>query len=197
MNVRPFNELPHYYRHIRHEIFRSVPENSLKILDVGCGAGVLGKALKEQNSRRHITGIELNNEACHYAKLNLDVAYNEDIELFEPPFLDQEFDCIIFADILEHLKDPWNAIKLYTRFLKHGGTVISSIPNIRHLPTLSTVIEKGSWEYKTEGILDATHLRFFAKKDFLQLLGQANIVCNSINYLGGQEIVRWIGEQEG
>lgn len=90
--MRPFSELPQYYRHLRQEIVSVVPAAALNILDVGCGAGVLGKALKEQERRQRIAGIELNDEAFYYAKQNLDAANNPDLKTFETPFIEGEFD---------------------------------------------------------------------------------------------------------
>ena len=179
-------EIPAYYRYIRPEIITVIPSDVIKILDVGCAAGVTGKFLKEQNPRRKVVGIEINEEAFYYANQYLDLAFNDDVESFEPPFQKGEFDGIIFADVLEHLKDPWRIAKRYATFLKPGGVMVASIPNIRHLPTLTKVLEQGIWQYEEVGILDRTHLRFFTKKTFLELLKQANIVCQSITYLGGE-----------
>lgn len=188
LKPRSFSEIPQYYRHIRREIVSIVPTNCLKILDVGCGAGMLGKALKEQNSQRLVVGIEMNEEAFYYAQINIDQAYQAELETFDPPFSQGEFDCIIFADILEHLKNPWEITRRYATFLNPGGLMIVSIPNIRYLPILRQVAELGSWQYQDEGILDRTHLRFFTKNSFIELLDQANIACNSVFYLGGQEL---------
>lgn len=73
--MQNFNKLPQYYQHLRQEIVLVVPADAIKILDVGCGSGILGKALKEQNRKRHIVGIEFNKEAFYFAKQNLDTAY--------------------------------------------------------------------------------------------------------------------------
>lgn len=183
--MKSFNDLPSYYRHLRQEIFLAVPVDALNILDVGCGAGVLGKALKQQNPKRRVVGIELNEEAFYYAKQNLDTAYHANVDNFNPPLSQGEFDCIIFADVLEHLVDPWHIARQYASFLKKKGTLVASIPNIRHLPILKQLLEDGSWEYQDEGILDRTHLRFFTKKEFVKLLSQADIVCKSVTLLGG------------
>lgn len=182
--IRALDELPPYYRHVRPEILATVPNEAMKILDVGCGAGLLGKALKEQNRKRRVVGIEMDREAIHYARINMDEAFHDDLESFSPPFQKDQFDCIIFADVLEHLKNPWGIARLYASFLKPGGTFVASIPNVRFLPFLFNLTEKGSWKYQDEGILDNTHLRFFTRREFLKILDYAGVRCNSITYLG-------------
>lgn len=183
-----FSDLPEYYAHVRPEILSAVPAKAINILDVGCGAGLLGKTLKEQKSNRRVVGIEYNREAHFFAQQNLDIAYNSDLETFAPPFTTGQFDCIIFADVLEHLKDPWRIAKQYATFLKPGGTLIASIPNIRRLSILRDLAEDGLWQYQDEGILDRTHLRFFTRKQFLELLDDAKIVTHSFTYLRGEEL---------
>ncbi len=185
-------EIPTYYRYIRPEIINVIPANAINILDVGCAAGITGKLLKEQNPRRKVVGIEINEEAFYYANQYLDLAFNTNIESesFDPPFQAGEFDAIIFADVLEHLQNPWAIAKHYATFLKPGGVMVASIPNIRHLPTLTKVLEQGIWQYEEVGILDRTHLRFFTKTTFLELLQQANISCQSITYLGGEALYK-------
>jgi 2-polyprenyl-3-methyl-5-hydroxy-6-metoxy-1,4-benzoquinol methylase len=180
----PVAELSGYYRHVRSEILAAVPPEGRSILDVGCGAGMLGKALKEQERERKVTGIEINHEAFHYARMNLDEAFHAELESFDPPFRKGEFDCMVFADVLEHLKNPWRMARLYASFLRPGGTFIASIPNIRFLPFLCNLAENGSWKYQDEGLLDHTHLRFFTRREFLRLLDFAGIRCDSVSYLG-------------
>ena len=182
--IRPIGDLPGYYRHVRPEIFTVVPAEAKSILDVGCGAGLLGKALKEHSPERTVTGIEMNSDAIHHARINLDRAYHADLEAFSPPFRQGEFDCIIFADVLEHLKDPWRIARIYATYLKPGGTLIASIPNVRYLPLLCSLAENANWRYQDEGILDNTHLRFFTRAEFLRLLDYSGIRCDSVTYLG-------------
>ena len=47
--------------------------------------------------------------------------------------------------------------------LARDGVVIVSMPNIRNLNVIASLILKGRWEYRDSGILDRTHLRFFTK----------------------------------
>jgi tetratricopeptide (TPR) repeat protein len=179
-----------YFLHRRDEIISAVPPSAVSILDIGCGGGMLGKALKELRKDRRVVGIELNADAAAYARKYLDSVYQSDVESFDPPFSKAEFDCIVFADILEHLKNPWFLVKHYTHFLKPGGKVVASIPNVRYLGILRDLIQHGTWEYQNEGILDRTHLRFFTRKDFENLLRDADIQVESMRYLPGERDVQ-------
>ena len=187
--------IPMYFRHVRPEIAGAVPSDALSILDVGCGAGMLGKALKEEHPARRVVGIELNADAALIAAAHLDEVYTSDVEHFTPPFAQGEFDCIVFADILEHLKEPWALMRQFVSFLAPGGTFIASIPNVRFLGLIGDLAERGSWKYGDEGILDRTHLRFFTKKDFLNFMAQSDIRCESVEYLEGGDLgeVRMVG----
>jgi len=85
-------------------------------------------------------------------------------------FAPNYFDCIIFADILEHLKDPLVLLKNATSFLSDGGVIIASIPNIRHHTTIINLLFKGYWPYRERGIHDKTHLRFFTLKNIKEMI---------------------------
>ena len=84
---------------------------------------------------------------------------------------EEYFDIIICADVLEHLADPSKCIAKISRHLKSGGRLIASIPNIREFKTLFNIAFRGDFKYEVKGgILDNTHLRFFCKKNILQLM---------------------------
>ncbi len=175
--------LPEYFRKVRREIISEVPEEAIDILDVGCGAGMLGQMLKRDRPDRHVTGIELSTEASTWAEKHIDRVINADIESLEPDFEDGQFDAIVFADVLEHLRDPWKIVKTYVKFLKPGGTMITSLPNVRYFYHMREVMELGYWRYVDEGILDRTHLRFFARRDGEKMLREAGVHVRSVKPL--------------
>src|SRR5690606_2217936 len=77
------------------------------------------------------------------------------------------FDCIVFNDVLEHMIDPWSTLESARAFLTPNGKVVASIPNIIYLPTILGVILRRRWDYRDSGVLDRTHLRFFAKANIV------------------------------
>jgi len=149
-----------YYKHERTDLLSLVPENSGKILDVGCGEGLLGKRIKDLYNNTHVTGIELNKTSCEEAEKNIDQIICGNIETLDLPFEKDHFDCIITGDVLEHLVDPWETLKRLGSHLKNNGVIISSIPNIRYYKALIRLF-RGYWDYTDAGIFDKTHLRFF------------------------------------
>ena len=95
------------------------------------------------------------------------------------PYNPSSFDCIIFADVLEHLVDPLATLNKVKKTLKHDGTIIMSIPNVQFYGVVHELIE-GNWTYEKEGILDETHLRFFTLKEIEKLVTNAGLYIKEI-----------------
>jgi GT2 family glycosyltransferase/ubiquinone/menaquinone biosynthesis C-methylase UbiE len=152
----------HYYNQARLDLLPLVPQEAKVILDIGCGRGLMGKALKERNNSITVWGIEIDSEAAQEAQKNLDYCLVADLEkLVENGLNLPQFDCIIFADILEHLRDPWSVLKRFATYLHSSGRIVCSLPNIRHYKIIKDIL-RDRWQYREEGILDETHLRFFS-----------------------------------
>jgi 2-polyprenyl-3-methyl-5-hydroxy-6-metoxy-1,4-benzoquinol methylase len=166
---RPDSIGPGYYDNERPEIFRLVEENARVILDVGCGKGRLGANLKQAVLGRKVFGIEHNDRIAAEAKKVLDRVLIGDLQTMNIPFDLERFDCIIFADILEHLVDPDAALRRLKPHLKPHGKVICSIPNMRHYTAILKLLYRG-WEYNGWGLFDRTHLRFFSLHTMKKLL---------------------------
>jgi SAM-dependent methyltransferase len=73
------------------------------------------------------------------------------------------FACIVFNDVLEHMVDPWSALRRARDHLRPDGVVVASIPNVRNARTVFDLVVRGRWTYVDMGVLDRTHLRFFTK----------------------------------
>jgi len=158
-----------YYQHPRRELLQAIPLSARRILDVGCGAGALGKVLKEERGAEEVCGIEFMEEAYSRAINVLDRVYLGNIETMALPFEDLYFDCIICADVLEHLVEPEAVLRKLDRVLAPHGVVVISIPNARNYEVIR-MLGSGAWTYFEEGIMDATHLRFFTRTDFVKMI---------------------------
>lgn len=160
----------------RDDILNLIPIGVKKVLDIGCSIGILGEQIKQRNNAE-VIGIELDEQMAEIAKEKLDRVIVGDIEQInlEDYLLPNYFDCIVFADILEHLKNPWHVLKRAVSFLRNDGVIIASIPNIRHYTTIITLVIKGYWPYRERGIHDRTHLRFFTLRNIKEMFQEAGL----------------------
>ena len=160
----------------RDDILELVPYGAKKVLDIGCSVGVLGQLIKQKNAAE-VVGIEVDAQMAKIAEQKLDNVIIGDIQKIKLDdfLLPNYFNCIIFADILEHLRDPWSILKKCEKFLANDGIIIASIPNVRHLHTIINLVFKGYWPYRERGIHDKTHLRFFALKNIKELFQHAGL----------------------
>ena len=158
------------------KIYPLVPSNS-RILDVGCANGALSELLYE-NKNCEIYGMDINTESIKKAKdkkvfsalhqVDLNTLKENDFSEYR-----QFFDCIICADVLEHLNNPLSVLQILCSFLKSDGNIIISIPNVAHASIKANLL-LNDWTYTKIGILDETHLRFFTANslpDFFQKSG--------------------------
>jgi methionine biosynthesis protein MetW len=163
----------------RIEIIDMVPEGTKNVLDVGCGSGDVGESIRKMYGCR-VTGVEKDHEEALMAAGRLDRVLEADIETVDMPFSGDSFDCIIMADVLEHLKEPLKVLKGVIRFLSPEGTVIISLPNIRHISVLYDLVFRGRWEYKDSGLMDRGHLRFFTRRSMRQLFESSGLIVSDV-----------------
>lgn len=148
-----------YYSRLRPEIIAMVPRECVSILDIGCGTGELGKHLKGKGAGE-VCGIESSHIAALEAMQVLDSVIEGDVESIDLPFEEGYFDCVVCADVLEHLLDPWSMVGKLRKLLKADGVIVASIPNVGFHRVVRGLI-RGKWNYADAGVLDKSHLRFF------------------------------------
>jgi len=169
-----------YFSNTRYDLIELVADGNNKILEVGCGEGNTGKALKEQGKATEVVGIEKESVIADIAKTKLDKVICADVEAVELPFSQGYFDYVIMGDVLEHLYDPWALVRKLRPYLKKGGYILASIPNIRNWRIVKDLVLKGEWKYCHDGLLDDAHLRFFTKKTIIRLFQSEHFVVNRI-----------------
>lgn len=157
-----------YYSQSREEILSFVPVGVEKVLEIGCGDGIFGRSLRAVRSTE-VWGVEMCEKAAMSAKVNLDKVIIGNIETDAIDLPESYFDCIIFNDVLEHLRYPWIILKEIVRHLASNGYIVASIPNVRYLDNIKKLIRDKDWKYTDEGILDKTHLRFFTEKSIRKM----------------------------
>ena len=172
-----------YFDNVRKEMLKYLPENSKKILDVGCGNGAFASLLKQKNNAE-VWGIELMEKEALIAQEIVDKVLIGNCEKHINDLPDHYFDVIYFNDVLEHLADPYSVLENLKCKLAPNGVIISSIPNVRFFRTFSKVVFLKDWKYDDFGIMDKTHLRFFTNKSIKRMyeeLGYEIILHEGIN----------------
>jgi len=144
------------------------------VLDVGCAAGDTAEMLIERGCR--VSGVDIDAAAAEPAREVLDELVIADIDRspLTEHFKAETFDAIIFGDVLEHLVDPWAALRDATTLLRPGGRVLVSIPNVAHAAVRLSLLG-GRWDYTQTGLLDRTHLRFFTLDGVCELMESSDL----------------------
>lgn len=154
-----------YSCHAREDLLSMVKMDSLspytpfKVLEIGCACGAILIEFKRRFPNSSLYGIELDEKpasiASHFAKIS-----NENIENSSLSYPKNFFDFIILGDVLEHLREPDKVLETIKDYLTEDGMILASIPNVMHISVIKPLLS-GFWTYKSAGILDQTHLRFF------------------------------------
>ncbi len=164
-----------YYRQERPELVALVDRGADRVLDVGCGVGNISAAIRRDRGASEIWGIEVVPEAAQEASANpaLDRVLQGDVAALLPELPKRHFSHIVAGDVLEHLVDPWTVLAGLHDRLRPGGLFICSLPNIRNLSFVMQLLFRKRFEYKDAGVLDRTHLRFFARRDIELMFREA------------------------
>lgn len=84
-------------------------------------------------------------------------------------FPGRQYDVIIAADIIEHLVWPERLLAQIAPCLAAQGRLLISVPNAAYAGLVASLLD-GKFDYRDEGILDRTHLRFFTRDSLAKLL---------------------------
>jgi len=142
-------------------------------LDIGCSNGRLGEEIKKARRGAEVWGIELDPAFAVEAQTRLD-------QVFVGPArsrlddIDRGFDCIVCADVLEHLpEDPGEFLGELHRLLLPGGHCIVSLPNVRFYTTFVELAIHGRWPRRDRGVHDRTHRHWFTDADAREVFADA------------------------
>lgn len=154
-----FIQQPLTYRSVNRMVLKNIPKNAHRILEVGCGGGDLGSAIKNLQDCS-ITGITFNPGEAEVAESNLDHVLIADLNCIDFKKLGH-YDCIICSHVLEHLYEPQEFLyALVANCLAPNGTVVIALPNILHWKQRLDFL-RGRFRYTDGGVMDRTHFRFF------------------------------------
>jgi SAM-dependent methyltransferase len=99
--------------------------NGIKILDVGCGTGLM---LNELSKFGTVYGLDSSEEAKEFCK----EIFQGEVKIGSLPnkfpYEENSFDLIVALDVIEHISEDINTIKILYNALKHGGILIITVP---------------------------------------------------------------------
>jgi len=178
--VHQKSEITSYYTHLRRSVLDYVPKTAKCVLSVGCANGITEAELVKQGMK--VVGVEINREAAEMARQRGLIILEGDVSEINVNINDELYDCIIYADVLEHLPDPFGVLKRHVDLLCPNGTVIISVPNFRHYSVLWQLFIGGQVHYVDAGIMDRTHLRITTRKMVLEWFELAGVRLTFLKY---------------
>lgn len=159
-----------YLDRLNGALAKIVPLGMTRILDVGCGRGRLGEALKQSRpDGRVVYGIEPDKEAAQVAATRLDHVFAIDPEHDLPPIDAGSLDCILFDDILERFSDPLAVLKNLRGLLRPGGHLLCSIANAQFHETWSALFTN-DFQYRPGKQPNQNHLRLFTLSGIYKMM---------------------------
>lgn len=151
-----------------------VPLGVGMVVQIGCGEGLLGAALRRRDPATRLIGTEADATLAAQAERHFDLVHRLDPET-PPPLPAGSVDVLVLDDILPRLRDPAAALRRHAQLLKPDGVLLAAVPNAEHWRFARHLLA-GTWRYGPEGPLDLPHLRLFTRETLRQALEQAGLV---------------------
>jgi SAM-dependent methyltransferase len=125
-------------------------------------------------------GIEVDHEAAEAARHSGAYEFVSEVDLDDPTSSLPEgpFDVLLCADVLEHLRDPHEALVRLRSLIAPTGRLILSLPNVAHF-TIRAQLLIGRFRYTERGILDETHLHLYTYQSARALVRGAGLRIDS------------------
>ncbi|TDP63009.1 bifunctional 2-polyprenyl-6-hydroxyphenol methylase/3-demethylubiquinol 3-O-methyltransferase UbiG [Roseateles toxinivorans] len=158
------------------------PFKGLKVLDVGCGGGILTDSIARKGAQA--LGIDLSTKALRVAQLHAMEAGTEGVEYREVPVeelaaeMPGAFDTVTCMEMLEHVPDPSSVVRACSALVKPGGWVFFSTLNRNPKAFLFAIVGA---EYLLKMLPKGTHeyARFIRPSELAQYCRDAGLELHS------------------
>jgi SAM-dependent methyltransferase len=160
-----------------------LPANpNARVLEIGCGNGDTGAYALAERKCAVFCGVELCERAALLARRQITEVLIGDVERMDLPWPEESFDAMIISEVLEHLVDPWAALRKLALLLRPGATIFASSPNVAHHSVIRMLLH-GRWDLADKGIMDRTHLRWFTFQSYRAMFESAGFVVDRVGPL--------------
>lgn len=163
-----------YYDGSRKEVATFLPDTYAKVLEIGCGEGGFRANLRSCE----YWGIEPT-AAAKVARGRLFRVFEGSYESTLDQLPDRYFDLVICNDVIEHMVDHDSFFRTIKQKLNDKAHIVGSVPNVRYIGNIYEVLFLKDWQYRDEGVLDRTHLRFFTEKSLRRIFQQHGYVVEA------------------
>ncbi|HEX8304692.1 MAG TPA: bifunctional glycosyltransferase/class I SAM-dependent methyltransferase [Jatrophihabitans sp.] len=159
------------------EMLAAMPSG--RVLDLGCSGGRLSERVRRLGHK--VVGVDSMEIAG--VRDRVDDFFLGDLEDGIPEAAGGDFDVVIAADVIEHVRYPERLLRQMAEVLSPTGQIVISTPNFGHWYSRGRVA-LGAFDYDRRGILDETHLRFFSRKSLRRTIGSAGLDILQLEYTG-------------
>lgn len=159
-------------------MFTEEKDTPISVLEIGCDCGATLMKVKNRYPNASIYGFEINENSAQIAGTFAEVTVGN-IEEFHLPYEKQQFDYILFGDVLEHLHNPSGVVSYCREFLKEGGSIVACIPNVMNISVVADLLE-GYFTYGEIGLLDKTHIHMFTFKEMARMFMDAGYSVENV-----------------
>lgn len=163
-----------------------------RVLEVGCGNGATGALALSEGYCGHYAGIEGSETDAAIAREVLSEVIGGDVEALEFDWPPAAFDALLLADVLINLRDPKRTLRKLARFVRPGGLLIASVPNVAHWRVIRALLA-GRFDMQSAGISGAGELRWLVPAALFEMAEDAGFVVDEIGPLtpfsGRRELV--------
>ncbi|WP_456418339.1 bifunctional 2-polyprenyl-6-hydroxyphenol methylase/3-demethylubiquinol 3-O-methyltransferase UbiG [Thiolapillus sp.] len=154
-----------------------------KVLDVGCGGGILAESMAEKGA--HVTGIDMGEANLEVARLHL-LESGRDVDYRQVPVeqlageMPAQFDLVTCMEMLEHVPDPSSIVTACATLVKPGGLVFFSTINRNPKSYLFAIVGA---EYLLHLLPKGTHdyARFIRPSELSQWVRRADLDIRDIS----------------
>jgi 2-polyprenyl-3-methyl-5-hydroxy-6-metoxy-1,4-benzoquinol methylase len=162
-------------------ITQIIPDGA-KVLDIGAGNGLLANMLQAVHRELIVDGVEPDNYACEIANKFYRKLYRGYAKEFMDKIIDEDYDFIILADVIEHMNDPLEFLQELASLISNKTRIIMSVPNIA-FGAIRIALLCGDFDYVDSGLLEKTHVRFFTLKTLEELTNKAGLFIDKLYFL--------------
>jgi len=144
-----------------------------RLLDVGCGTGLLGLAAHRKFDEIH--GVDLAEDAVNVASANGVIARRLDLNVESLPYPAGFFDAITVLAVLPYVYDPKHVLSECHRVLRPSGQLLAGAANMRTAPKIFRLCFLGRFPSASKGSragYDGGAMHYFCSRDLSILLGE-------------------------